>query len=158
MALPGGSHGWSFGQRPLANTLKIAGARFTGKGGAASQAGVAWRPQPNVLPYGAGPVLAGGNRRETFSEERKKREGCSSQSLWLRRPCKSGGWGDTSFPLLVFRAQDNSAPAGRQSCLGEGLCRSKKGLLSGTIMKKKKKGRIYIFFLGSFILGLILNL
>ena len=93
-----------------------------------------------------------------FSEERKKRESCSSQShCGCTGPTSWQGGVITSFPLLVFRAQDNSAPAGRQSCLGRGLCRSEKGLLSGIIMKKKKGKDLYFFF-GSFILGLILNL
>ena len=118
-----------------------------GKAEAASQAGVAWRPQPDGLPYGAGPVLAGGNRRETFfwgKEEAWKL--LFSESLWLHRPRKSAGWGDNQLSIAGFQGSGQFCSSRETVLPGKGTLQDWKGSPFWDY-NEKKKGRIYIFSL-----------
>ena len=136
---------------------KLQGPDSQGKAEAASEAGVAWRPQPDGPPYGAGPVLAGGNGRETFFWGKGEAwKLLFSESLWLRRPHRSAGWGDNQLSIAYFQGSGQFCSSRETVLPGTGTLQERKGLLSGIIMKKK--GKDLYFFFGSFILGLILNL
>ena len=104
-----------------------------------------------------GQLLAGGNGRETFfwgKEEAWKL--LFSESLWLRRPHRSAGWGDNQLSIADFQGSGQFCSSRETVLPGTGTLQERKGLLSGIIMKKK--GKDLYFFFGSFILGLILNL
>ena len=117
-----------------------------GKAEAASQAGVAWRPQPDGLPYGAGPVLAGGNRRETFFWGKEEAWRLLFSVTVATQALQVGRVGWYQLSIAGFQGSGQFCSSRETVLPGKGTLQDWKGSPFWDY-NEKKKGRIYIFSL-----------
>lgn len=134
---------------------KLQGPDSQGKGEAASQAGVAWRPQPDVLPY-AGTGLAGGNRRDTFFWAKEKEWKLLFSVTVDVQALQVGRVGCYRLSIADFQGSGQFCTSRETVLPGKGTLQERQGSPFWDYHEQKSKD-LYFFF-GSFILGLILNL